>query len=122
MSACNFSLSEYDGDCAEFHNVRTVTARREHKCCECGRVIQRGDRYESVVGKWEDEISRYRTCPLCVEIREKFNSGGCTYTTIWEEIRDYLFPEMNFKCMDGLSTEARNFILARWQQWKGLTA
>jgi hypothetical protein len=120
MSACDFALGDFEGESFELYCTRMLTARREHKCCECSGVIPRGVQYENVVGKWDGEFSRYKTCLLCVEIRDKFGSSGSTFTTLWEEVVDGLFPMMNFGCMDGLSTEARNVLIQRWQTWKGL--
>ena len=119
MGACSFHLSGYD-EGSEFYNSKMVKARREHRCCECNKIIEKAEVHETVVGKWEGLIQRYRTCALCMEIRTKFGERGWLFGSVWDDIHEYLFPEMNFNCMEGLSPEARTRIIERWQKWKGL--
>lgn len=45
------------------------TARKEHRCCECRRVIQPGDRYEHSSGVWDGSPDSYATCERCERIR-----------------------------------------------------
>src|SRR3990167_254561 len=59
-----------DYDPPEFCTVKTVTARKQFKCYECRSEIKPGDRYERAVGKWDDDLSTYRTCDLCAELRQ----------------------------------------------------
>ncbi len=120
MSACTFALDEYDGEFNDFSSSHLVKARKEHLCCECGRTIARGEQYENASGKTEGGLWRFHTCLTCGEIRDQFAPGGYAYTTLWEQIKDGLFPEMNFACMEGLSAAARTFLIERWQEWKGL--
>lgn len=47
----------------------THTARKQHQCYECARVIQPGERYENVVGVWDGEFSVYKTCSFCLDLR-----------------------------------------------------
>jgi hypothetical protein len=51
------------------YEQRTVKGRKPHKCCECLRVIERGERHEYVKGLWDGEFSEYRTCDKCVDMR-----------------------------------------------------
>ena len=53
-------------------------ARVEHTCCECGRTIGRGEKYERVTGIWDGSASSYTTCLLCSEVRD------------WANARDHL--------------------------------
>ena len=39
---------------------RMPTARKEHQCCECDRIIQVGEKYSYFAGRWEDDISSCR--------------------------------------------------------------
>ena len=44
--ACN--IGDYESvDC---HDVQKVTARKRHKCCECGAFIEPGQFYERAKG------------------------------------------------------------------------
>lgn len=61
---------DYDYEPDEFcHEIRPI-ARRAHICCECGAEIKPGDRYERVVGKWGMQIERFKTCSLCLALRD----------------------------------------------------
>lgn len=46
------------------------SAKKEHKCDECGRRIRAGERYENVFGVWDGDASTFKTCPNCVALRE----------------------------------------------------
>lgn len=46
------------------------TARKEHKCYECGRKIRTGERYERVFAIWDGDANSIATCPHCIAIRE----------------------------------------------------
>lgn len=59
-----------DYDPPEFSNRRTVKAKLAHRCDECRSVIQIGDKYEYVVGKWDGQFDSFTTCSHCVHIRE----------------------------------------------------
>lgn len=51
------------------------TARKEHKCCECGRIIRKGEKYQLIEGKWEGVFDRFKTCMQCQAIRRDY--GRC---------------------------------------------
>lgn len=51
-------------------SVRRPVARRVHKCCDCHRQINVGERYESVAGISDGGIDVYKTCGRCVSVRE----------------------------------------------------
>lgn len=58
------------GDSPYFIHIKTRTARKPHKCDECGSIIERGEQYEFVSAMWErDNINTVRTCLLCLEAR-----------------------------------------------------
>ena len=123
MSDCGVCIGGYDGD-VEFCDVTEHKARKEHKCGECGRIITPGERYQKAFGKCEGEIWNQKTCAECAEIRAAFTChGGETYGILWEDMRDYAFPEINEVCFDKLKTvAAKKFLRHRWMEWKGLAA
>lgn len=78
---------------AEFIHSNERTARKTHKCCECGHQIQPGETYEHVWGKWEGVTSTFDTCEMCLELREALSDyyGGCfQYGGLQEEYHEYL--------------------------------
>ena len=50
-------------------NEKVVRARKQHRCCECGRLILPGCRYQTVFGVWEGNAETFRTCLLCYDLR-----------------------------------------------------
>jgi hypothetical protein len=83
------------GEDAEFCTVSTVTARVQHKCCECRDVIRPGERYERTAGRWDGRMATFKTCDYCARLRERlahmtdeppaFGELGCVA---------YSFPEI----------------------------
>lgn len=58
---------------------RMRRARKEHRCCECRRLIYKGDLYEYASGIWDSEPNQYKTCSRCVKAREAhLKAEGCT--------------------------------------------
>jgi hypothetical protein len=64
-------------DCyCDFDGVSTVyrasepVARKPHRCDECGRTIQPGERYESVFHITDGDAGTHHTCPHCLDIRK----------------------------------------------------
>lgn len=51
-------------------NAKTRKARIEHKCCECGVVIAKGDSYRYSQGLWDGRFSSFKQCLNCHEIME----------------------------------------------------
>jgi len=51
-------------------NVDRV-ARKEHRCGECGRMIQRGETYKVEAGVIDGRMEVYKTCAHCEEAESK---------------------------------------------------
>jgi hypothetical protein len=83
-----------------------VKARKQHKCCECYVIIKAGDIYEKVVGKWDGEFCTFKTCKICVEIRDQIFCSW-EYSNLWEVFGEYTdYGNLDFSMLDGLSIEA----------------
>lgn len=61
-----------DGDFRTiFQRFEEPVARKEHKCCECGKTIKRGEKYSYFVVVWADychnckDFGAYKTCLEC---------------------------------------------------------
>lgn len=54
---------------ADFGSTRMVKARKSHECEECGRAIERGERYERHAGSWEGDFFTCVSCPHCAAFR-----------------------------------------------------
>lgn len=51
----------------------TRTARRKHKCCECGLAINPGDTYAYHHGVWEGRGESYKCCIFCEALRKQIS-------------------------------------------------
>lgn len=120
---CGVCISgSYDGDLPEFLTEAIVKARKSYKCCECGDPIAIGALYERVVGKWDGELSTYRTCLPCQEIRRNLCCEGWAYTLLWEDANDSgMFEHLTTGCLEQLETAAAKAkLLSKWREWKEL--
>lgn len=62
-----------------FYTVTNPKARKEHKCCECRGVIQKGERYQNYAGHWNDSgFGEFKTCSDCEQLRDDFSVGTCS--------------------------------------------
>ena len=84
---CNCSIDDA-GDGNEFHHEEWRTARKVHACGECGRAIQKGERYERVRGKSDGEIFEAKTCLGCTRIRQHWMPDGWYYGTVAESVAE----------------------------------
>lgn len=46
------------------------TARKPHRCYECGRQIATGEKYENVFAVWAGDPATCCTCQHCLDLRE----------------------------------------------------
>lgn len=66
-----------DGVLPDFYHKECRKARKAHRCYECGCKIERGEVYEYVRGKWDDDPISMHTCPDCVRLRDAFCEMEC---------------------------------------------
>lgn len=117
---CDVSIGDYDGDPASKFHEHDVTARREHKCYECGSAIAAGQRYHRVSGQWEGRWDVFRLCLPCTEIGNEFSDGGRVFGSLWEDL-EYAWDEGAHisACVNRLSTVAsKNRLVEMWRLWK----
>ena len=76
----------YTEICPEFYDAKEVVARKDHKCDECGETINKGQKYERVSGKWDGEVSTYKTCLPCLRIRKDLFTCGFHHGGLAEEL------------------------------------
>lgn len=50
-------------------------ARKSHRCDECSRTIQPGERYERVRGIWSGFPAVFKTCVWCLAARDLVTSS-----------------------------------------------
>lgn len=79
----------------EFYSATWVKGRKEHKCCECGGPIEKGELHGYFVGKWDGELNAHRQhldCELaCRYIRDKIQGGECIcFGELFDAASNYL--------------------------------
>src|SRR5678816_828503 len=113
-------LTGSDGEGPSCYTEKTPTARKPHRCTECKDEIPAGAKYELISGIWDGRPERYKTCLLCVEIRNHFACGnGWLFGHLWSDLADNFFPDMKAggPCMHGLSPEAKARLFERRTAW-----
>ena len=43
-------------------------ARKEHICCECGSIIDIGEKYYRISGVWDKKFHTFKQCQTCVNV------------------------------------------------------
>jgi len=97
---CATVSTGYDDGAATTLSEKIVTARKQHKCHECQRKIQPGERYENYVGLYVN-VFRHKTCLDCVSLRDVFFTYGYTYEAIWQDMWEHIY-----ECGDEISESA----------------
>lgn len=117
MQCC--PLQENDGDGPSCSDTVTRRARKEHVCCECRKPIAKGQLYEYISGVWDGRPDSFKTCLLCVEIRDHFACRGWIFGEVWSDLRDNFFPDMvaGGECMRGLSPAAKQALIDARMAW-----
>jgi hypothetical protein len=88
---CVCITDDYEGPAV--YTNKTVTARKEHECCECGCAIKPGQRYELARGLWDGEWKTFKTCAPCAQIQKDFMSCGILHGGLWGELREIFSDE-----------------------------
>jgi len=96
----------------------TPKARKEHTCCECGGVIQKGEVYSLCSGLWDGSWSSFKQCIECNSLMEKIAGKDRDSCIAYGELYDYVLnsdsqhPEWRKEFVSTI--EKRN------PEWKGL--
>ena len=69
----------------------TRKARKDHKCCECYSLINRGDEYQYSSGIWEHEPRHFKQCMNCNIIMHGASRMSDAYDegVAFEGLRDF---------------------------------
>ena len=114
--ACEIEL---DGNGPSCFKSSDRKARKEHKCCECHRVILPGETYRYESGVWDGDPEDYKTCADCLSVRDEF---FCSYVygQIWEGMHELINEsdgELSFAKLANVTTDARDRICGIWEDW-----
>lgn len=88
---------DYDGY-AEFTDDRVVTARKPHRCGECGAIIAKDEAYHRHSGKFDGEFYAEKVCRRCdydrIRVVEHELAEGCHWNEAWPpfgSLVDYMY-------------------------------
>lgn len=114
-------LQEPDGYLrSEVCETTTPRARKQHRCGECRRVIEIGERYENCFQVYDGRPDINKTCLVCAEIRDHFACGkGWIWGELWSDLEQAFFPDMKAggACMEGLSPAAKQTLIDKRLAW-----
>lgn len=84
----------YDGDYYwKLDRYKIQRAAKAHRCDECGRAINKGERYEYFTGLSADSGYWYttRTCPHCLGARHwlQVECNGWLFEAVYEDLKEH---------------------------------
>lgn len=81
-----------DAEPCEFYQRKTVKAAKPHKCCECGREIAKGEKYQFASIKFEGRFDCFHTCAHCDAASQWLEEvcGGYRHNGLYEEMTEHL--------------------------------
>lgn len=87
-----------DAEPCEFYQRRVITSRKAYKCCECGREISKGEKYQNASMKAEGRFYIYKTCIHChtASLWLEEVCGGYLHEGLIEELEEHL-SEYNYE-------------------------
>lgn len=90
----------------DFYSERRLKARKQHTCCETGRIIQPGEHYWRCVGSWEGQFESFA------------QSEAAWHFSRWYNRLDSESPCVGFR---GIHDDMRNTRDAEdpiWEEWE----
>jgi hypothetical protein len=106
----------------EFYTEKIIKARKQHKCNECRGMINKGEKYERVTGKWDGNVSTYKTCLDCLSIRKQFFSNGWSFSDMLWDLKDHIVETdagLSQECIAKLTSSARERVCDMIQEHWG---
>lgn len=81
------------------YTVKYPKARKQHRCCECGGIIEKGEVYELYSGIW-DEPQTFKTCSECKSEKQRVFDSIDPYVeeypclgALYEDLSDWDFKD-----------------------------
>lgn len=86
------------------------TARKEHRCKECGRQILRGETYKVDAYVFEGRFESHKICQHCLDVRRYFdlNRRGWAYGMLLEDLCNVDLDDTGEHLLEGMR--------AKWRQ------
>ena len=89
------------------------TARKEHKCGECRRIIAPKEKYRSETTLFDGKIEWQKTCVDCISVIDEFFKAGYFYGETKWMLRDHIGEvggDVSESCLASLTPGARAMV------------
>lgn len=116
---CSCVYVEYDDPVTLLSDQIIKKSRKNHKCDECGKIINIGESYRKEVFVY-DGFNIHRTCNTCLSVRETFFCDGIIYGEMWYLLREEIAEtdgDINQTCIASLIPSARDKVCDRIQSY-----
>lgn len=90
-------MIEYADDRYDYHRAKMQLSRKVHKCNECRREIQTGEKYECVTAGYTGSApDTWRTCEHCIAARQwlQWECDGWLYGGVYEDLSEHRHEEV----------------------------
>ena len=77
-----------DYDMPSAFSETNPTARKPHRCYECGRRIEAGEKYSRVWGIWDGRMDTHGTCSHCCALRDYVKSHVPCFCWAYGDMRN----------------------------------
>lgn len=84
-------IDDYDGEGMWLRDLAQRTARKDHRCDDCGRTIAKGERYTYGVWLGEGDLCPVKACAHCVTAGHWLTRicGGHLWPGVVEELEEH---------------------------------
>lgn len=122
---CSCAALGYMEESEDTHwGIRHVKrAGKDHKCYECGTLIEKGSGYALHVLFSNGTAKNYKICPVCQDLIEHFFPNGWFFGTVLDDLKSYLddawAKDLPSDCISQLLPAARVWVcdfLQRYQE------
>jgi len=116
---CACPLVDLWGEFPDFYHAEKPKARKQHKCCECGKTIEPGEIYERVASKYDGAVLTLKTCLVCAEIRETLFCEGFVHESMMDDLGEFVrecFDSLPWAKIREMSQPAQDVVLAMVQE------
>jgi len=118
MKECGCIYVDIDEIVETIKNEFVKSARKQHKCNECGRTIEIGESYEYHFYTFRGKSSFHKICEDCNSLRSVFFCEGFEYGHIGERVIEHIQEmegNISSDCLIELTKGAREFVLDKIQ-------
>jgi hypothetical protein len=108
-------------DPASVYREKIVTARKQHRCDECGRPIECGERYQYVFAIWEGSPGAYHTCQHCLVAQDwlRAECGGWLFEGVEEDISEHVMGAgAVFDAVRGYGSGPARLVVGIRRKWR----